>query len=71
MPYVVPCERCQHPVQPGRPGVWQHAEGWVEHRSAGGANALAMPVRHQRFLCASCMDLLRMGPAAEQTSLFD
>jgi hypothetical protein len=71
MPYTVPCERCATPITPGSRGTWQHAEGWIEYRGAGGANALALPERHPRFMCDPCMGLLRLGPSSDQISMFD
>jgi hypothetical protein len=65
------CERCGVQVSPTAPGTFQFASGWLEARKGGGAHAIALAVREQRFMCSPCVDLLRLGGAAQQVSLFD
>lgn len=71
MPLTVPCERCATPIVPGALNTWQRASGWIEQRSGGGANALALPEREPRFMCDPCMGILRLGPQHDQGSMFD
>lgn len=65
------CEYCKGAVDANATGTFQHAEGWLENRIAGGANAIALPIRHERWACGKCIGKMRDGVHWSQERLFD
>lgn len=65
------CIYCGTFIDTNAVGVYQLATGWVENRRKGGANTIALAVRHTRFACHECIDRLRHGISPDQQSLFN
>ena len=63
------CEYCGQPVSPTRAGTFVWTSGWVEQRRDGGAHAITLPVRADRYACGSCIDMLRAGVSPGQGTL--
>jgi hypothetical protein len=75
VPYIpqrfqAPCEFCGRNLNVSTPGTYQHGSGWFANRKQGGANAVALPERHDRWACGPCIDLLRSRGAGTQGTMF-
>ena len=64
------CEMCGDPLDIRKPGVHQFVSGWIENRKGGGAHAIRMAQRVQRYACKFCVDREMAGAARWQPSLF-
>lgn len=51
-------------------GVYQYVEGWTRLRTQGGANAVRLPKRIERYACHPCIEV-RVKGLENQGELFD
>lgn len=56
------CHRCatEVAVTPNS-GNYKLVQGWVQFRTAGGANKVTLPKDADLYMCRHCMDKERMG----------
>jgi hypothetical protein len=68
----VTCALCGNPVQSDAVGVFRKTTGWAEQRGAsGGANAVALPERHDQWAHGMCVKREARGVSARQPALAD
>lgn len=60
---------CGDPIDPDGSRVCQWTSGWAEKRKQGGANAIRLPVREQRFAHLDCVEDEARGKSVRQTWL--
>ena len=53
--FVVRCQFCNGELDSRAPGVYQRVTGWVQQRSQGGGNAIALPSRSNEWACPACV----------------
>lgn len=61
-----PCTFCGVHLDTRDPGVFQRTSGWVENRTAGGANTVALNTREPVWSCGDCINRLRRGVSPDQ-----
>jgi hypothetical protein len=67
---IIACELCGEDLDL-RGHVWQRACGWIERRTDGGPNALALPERDPtRMAHDHCIELERKKISARQGALW-
>lgn len=62
---------CLTTIDSNATGVFQRASGWLENRKRGGANTIALPLRHDVYACNECVDRLRHNISTGQMRLFE
>lgn len=63
------CEFCKEPIKPGQTGTFRYVEGWMQFRSGGGGNAVALPKLHDRFAHRTCIDSAKRGTQGQESLL--
>jgi hypothetical protein len=63
------CEFCQRELDTRMDGTHQYTSGWVMNRSGGGAHAISMPKRENRWAHRQCVEKASKGTLG-QTSMF-
>ena len=51
------CDLCGRELNPVVDTVYQAVSGWAKLRDAGGANAIANRIGHNRFRCKGCISI--------------
>lgn len=65
------CHYCSGDLDTREYGIFQFANGWLEQRRQGGANALVLPNRVHHYACAVCIDRLRHHISPSQMSIYE
>jgi hypothetical protein len=75
-PYIPPsrraaCSSCGTTIDIQARSTFQLVTGWIQNRSAGGANHIVLPERSPSWMCRPCVDRLKVGADVNQGALFD
>lgn len=65
------CASCGEPVDIAARSTFQRVTGWIQNRSAGGANHVTLAERSPAWMCRPCVDRLKVGADVNQGALFD
>jgi hypothetical protein len=64
------CQFCGNELDPRVAGTYKRVEGWVENRTAGGANAVTFRRDLGEYAHRFCVEQKRMAISVDQQTMF-